>query len=292
MYHVNSLFEVDNILINNSRPEKMRALARTDEPDLSAATAAAYLIGFIPGCLASLVLPVAFGTTRQFRHKLRRALCLAPLRQRRRARDRSFSSSSRGGRGSYENSSTHDVFADMDSDAGILSRHRRLSMEKKLRIEVTYEFEVRNEVVESKDALARAKKDLKLGLARGQEGGQQSQQGQGAGRRDDAMGGGRSRSKSRSRRQQQGGEKGPAAATVVGLQPLENMGSSAGNRNDAPPMISPLDLGRPLPPTPDPEHHGQQELATYPFSVDSQRWDDTDRILPKKPSISFMRGQF
>lgn len=268
----------------------MRALARTDEPDLSAATAAAYLIGFIPGCLASLVLPVAFGTTRQFRHKLRRALCLVPLRQRQR-RGRSSSSFSRGGmgRGSYETSSTHDVFADMDSDAGILSRHRRLSMEKKLRIEVTYEFEVRNEVIESKDALARAKKDLKLGLAR-EEGGQQSQQGQGAGRRDDAMGGGRSRSKSRSRRQQ-GGEKGPAA-TVVGLQPLENMGSSAGNRNDAPPMISPLDLGRPLPPTPDPEHHGQQELATYPFSVDSQRWDDTDRILPKKPSISFMRGQF
>lgn len=230
----------------------MRALAQTDAPDLTAATAVSYIVGFIPGCLASLVLPLAFGTTKQFRDKLRHTL--VPVRLQSPDRRRSHE---------------YNVFVDMDSDAGILSRHRRLSMEKKLRIEVTYEFEVRNEVVESKEALAKAKKDLKLGLAREEERDVIS--------RDTTS------------------EKSPA---TVGLQRLEKKKEKGAGRSGRAAPPKPLDLGRSLPPTPElkmgpgpvPEQF-QQDLSNYPFSVDSSRWDDTARILPKKPSISFMRGQ-
>lgn len=42
----------------------------------------------------------------------------------------------------------HRRYVAMDKDGGMLSRQKRLSMEKRLRIEVTYEFEVRNEQVD------------------------------------------------------------------------------------------------------------------------------------------------
>lgn len=229
----------------------MRALAQTDAPDLTAATAVSYIVGFIPGCLASLVLPLAFGTTKQFRDKLRHTF--VPVRLQSPDRRRSHE---------------YNVFVDMDSDAGILSRHRRLSMEKKLRIEVTYEFEVRNEVVESKEALAKAKKDLKLGLAREE--------------RDVVSRGTTS-------------EKSPATMRLQQVEKKRERGAGKSERA-APPK--PLDLGRSLPPYPElkmgsgPEpEQPQQDLSNYPYSVDSSRWDDTARILPKKPSVSFMRGQ-
>lgn len=216
----------------------MRALTALDSPDLTAATASAYLVGFIPGCLASLVVPLAFGTTKQFRDKLYQTFI--PLRfqsphRRRVSREYSF-------------------FVDMDSDAGILSRKRRLSMEKRLRIEVTYEFEVRNEVVEVVSSAANP--DLDKGLGR-------------AGTIS---------------------EKRPA---TVGTQQVEK--EQGGGKRASPPK--PLNLEQPLPRTPElkltlePEPEFSQDLTTYPFSVDSSRWDDTARILPKKPSISFMRGQ-
>lgn len=248
-----SLFEIDNILINNGRPAKMRALALTSAPDLTAPTAVSYLVGFIPGCLASLVLPVAFGTTRQLRDTLYRAFVPRRLQARPAARRRlrsSSSSSSRPGEGVEEEE--YRYFVDMDSDAGILSRNRRLSMEKRLRIEVTYEFEVRNEVVVVGPG-AEADAGNKLG-GRTREGG-----GAGGGAR---------------------GEKRPATA---GTQQVEKKN---GKRDSWP---QPLVSERPLPPPPAPEN--PRNLSTYPYSVDSHRWDDTASMLPKKPSISFMRGQ-
>lgn len=251
-----SLFEIDNILINNSRPAKMRALALTSSPDLTTGTAISYLVGFIPGCLASLILPMAFGTTKQFRDKLYHTF--VPVR---------FQSPDR--RRSHE----YSVFVDMDSDAGILSRQRRLSMEKKLRIEVTYEFEVRTQVVSS-EVVAAAEKGRKLGIALDEEGAGGS----------GSWKGGTSMS-----------EKAPA---TVGLQQVTERPRFGKSRASPTPESSNWD--RPLPPTPTPEMTmvSKQEpasqptdLSSYPFSVDSSRWDDTARILPKKPSISFMRGQ-
>lgn len=233
----------------------MRALALTSTPDLSAATAASYLAGFIPGCLASLIVPVAFGTTKQFRDKLYHTFI--PVR---------FQSPGR--RRSHE----YSVFVDMDSDAGILSRQRRLSMEKRLRIEVTYEFEVRTQVVSS-EVVAEAEKGLKLGIA--------LDDGEGYSGNGNA---GTSMS-----------EKTPA---TVGLQQVAERQRPGKTRVAA--ASKPSKSKRPLPRTPTPEmtmvskleaETQPKVLSSYPFSVDSHRWDDTARILPKKPSLSFMRGQ-
>lgn len=122
-------FECYNIVGNNSNIASVQRLALSTEPDLTAATARAYLASFIPGCLASLVLALAFCTTRSLR--VRVLQLVVPERwlsyQFRRAAGYRYQA--------------------MDSDAGILSRQKRLSMEKRLRIEVTYEFEIRTEQV-------------------------------------------------------------------------------------------------------------------------------------------------
>lgn len=182
---MSSLFEVDNILINMGRPDSMRVLATTAVPDLSASMAQGYIYGFMPGCLASLVLPLAFGTTKNLRDRLYYAIVPVrlqnPSHRHKNRRSNEFK------------------YVAMDNDNGILSRQKRLSMEKRLRIEVTYEFEVRNEQVEASAVV-----------------------------HDDA---------------------------------------GAAERKE---------LGGP----------------TYPYTVQSHRWDDTERILPRKPSVSFIRGQF
>lgn len=188
----------------------MHQLAARPAPDLSAGTAQATFCSFMPGCLASLVLALAFGTTKSLRDRLRSALvprCLLAARPsssvaaRRQQRQRQ---SQRRRSGEFR-------YVAMDTDNGILSRQRRLSMEKQLRIEVTYEFEIRNEQVEPAPV-------LQLRGARDWE-------------------------------QQQGGGGG-----LLGKS--KKTGGSA-----------------------------------FPYSVESHRWDDTERILPKKPSISLMRGQ-
>lgn len=128
------LFEADNILIL-SRPARVQQIEDATTPDLSAATAQAYFVSFIPGCLASLILALAFGTTRHFRNRLRQVFV-------------SGTGQPSANRHRYGQSKEYKYKA-MDSDNGILSRQKRLSMEKRLRIEVTYEFEIRNESVEA-----------------------------------------------------------------------------------------------------------------------------------------------
>lgn len=198
-----SAFEIDNILINAGHPEAAQRLAQRPSPDLSASTAIATFCSYMPGCLASLILALAFGTTKNMRDRLRSALRSSRRtdphhihyhRRRRRGASGSSSSSltSAGGRPFR--------YVAMDSDNGILSRKKRLSMEKQLRIEVTYEFEIRAEQVEVPPVLQ----------LRGEN---------------------------------------TASKKKVG-------GGSA-----------------------------------FPYSVEEHQWDDTERILPKKPSISVMRGQ-
>lgn len=160
----------------------MRELATTSAPDLSLSTTQAYIFSFMPGCLASLILPLAFGTTKNLRDRLYYAV--VPVRFQNRSHR-------------HKNRQSNEFkYVTMDSDNGVLSRQKRLSMEKRLRIEVTYEFEVRNESVQS---------------------------------------------------------------------PVDETG--AAERKE---------LGGPA----------------YPYTVESHRWDDTERILPKKPSVSIIRGQF
>lgn len=164
----------------------------------------------MPGCLASLVIALAFGTTKSLRGRLR--VAFAPPRSRRRSRRREHDvdvnvsanadpsrSRSRSRRRRRPRSGEFRYVA-MDTDNGILSRQKRLSMEKQLRIEVTYEFEIRNEQV---------------------------------------------------------------AAPVLQLRG-QGQGAGGGRRAGA---------------------------SKFPYSVESHRWDDTERILPKKPSVSVMRGQ-
>lgn len=129
------LFEIDNILLINQHPDQIQKLVLADAPDLSAAAAQAYFASFIPGCLASLILALAFGTTKHFRVRLHRLFVVACKGQSKEKRHR------------YGRSKEYRYNA-MDSDNGILSRQKRLSMEKRLRIEVTYEFEIRNESAE------------------------------------------------------------------------------------------------------------------------------------------------
>lgn len=168
----------------------MIQLSHTSAPDLSPETARASLVAFMPGCLASLMLLLAFGTTAHFRGRVYQLLVPACLQSARRRRALRMSSDL--------------TYASMDHDGGMLSRQKRLSMEQHLRIQVTYEFEVRNEQV--------SRPGSKAGL--GKAGG--------------AGGGG---------------------------------------------ML------------------GKGGSLTYPYSVESHQWDDTERILPKKPSVSFIRGQ-
>ncbi|KAJ4391693.1 hypothetical protein N0V93_005313 [Gnomoniopsis smithogilvyi] len=183
------LFEVDNILLilGQSRADNIQVVANSTSPDLSASTAQAYFASFIPGCLASLVLALAFGTTRQYRNRLRNIFVSRQWQQ------------SNGRRHRYGQSKEYKYKA-MDTDNGILSRQKRLSMEKRLRIEVTYEFEIRN----------------------------------------------------------------------------ESAGTNASNEEEKPSRGS-IRKG---------------ESSTFPYSVESHRWNDTATILPRKPSASvLMRGQ-
>lgn len=235
----------------------MRRLAATARPDLSAATAQAFFGGFMPGCLASLIVALAFGTTKHLRGHLRRALvtprggCFCGLFSSSSSTSaaaapsmttNTMASSSSTMRGSsrphgHKHHRSDDFrrrrYMSMDTDNGILSRRKRLSMEKQLRIEVTYEFEIRNEQVEVPPSL---KAPAAGGVGGGAGGG-----GKGGG---GSVGGGGG-----------GGGKG-AREVLAGVLPVAK---SVGSR-------------------------------TYPYSVESHRWDDTERILPKKPSISIMRG--
>lgn len=129
-----SLFEVQNIVSNGQHPEQLRELALTTAPDLSAASAQGYFANFIPGCLASILLLVAFGTTKSLRDRMYQLF--VPERWHSAVR-----------RHMYRKSAEY-RYHPMDSDNGILSRRKRLSMEKQLRIQVTYEFEIRNESAE------------------------------------------------------------------------------------------------------------------------------------------------
>lgn len=128
------LFEVDNILLISapSRVTAMEQIATSTSPDLSVSSAQSYFASFIPGCLASLILALAFGTTKHFRTRLQNMFLSRQWKQ------------ADGRRHRYGQSREYKYKA-MDSDNGILSRQKRLSMEKRLRIEVTYEFEIRNE---------------------------------------------------------------------------------------------------------------------------------------------------
>lgn len=183
------LFEVDNILLiqGQSRADSIKRIGNSTSPDLSASAAQAYFASFIPGCLASLILPLAFGTTRQYRNRLRKIFVSRQWQ-------------GNGRRHKYSQSREYKYKA-MDSDTGILSRQKRLSMEKRLRIEVTYEFEIRNESVEASPSKDDEEKLSKGSIRRG-------------------------------------------------------------------------------------------ESSTYPYNVESHRWNDTETILPKKPSPSmFTRSQ-
>lgn len=132
-----SLFEVDNILLTSgqSRVDSINQVAASTTPDLSVSSAQGYFASFIPGCLASLILALAFGTTKHFRTRLQNIFSSRKWKQ------------TDGRRHRYGQSKEYKYKA-MDSDNGILSRQKRLSMEKRLRIEVTYEFEIRNESAE------------------------------------------------------------------------------------------------------------------------------------------------
>ncbi|ROW05045.1 hypothetical protein VSDG_00511 [Cytospora chrysosperma] len=105
----------------------------TTKPDLTASTAVSIMNEFVPGCLAGLMLLLCFGTTRQFRRKLYRTF--VPMRFQRPLAGRSVSPAM-------------SAYAAMDDDPGVLSRQRRLSVERKMKIQVTTEVEVKLEVLE------------------------------------------------------------------------------------------------------------------------------------------------
>ncbi|PSR83193.1 hypothetical protein BD289DRAFT_289567 [Coniella lustricola] len=125
------VFEVWNIQSYTALFGTILAVSKTTAPDLSAATARSWFVSHMPGCLASLILPLAFATTRNFSQRIYQTLVPRRLqsfeRRRRFRRTAEF------------------TYVGMDVDKGMLSRQKRLSMEKRLRIEVTYEFEVRTE---------------------------------------------------------------------------------------------------------------------------------------------------
>lgn len=175
-----SLFEVDNILTNKSRSIKIKELAETSEPDLSASTARSWFADYMTGCLAGLVLPLAFATTKNFSERIYQTFVPRCLQ-------------SRAKRLKYRQSNEV-TWRAMDDDNGILSRQKRLDMEQRLRIEVTCEFEVRIEEPTTR-------------------------------------------------------------ASVAAAQNVGNGGS-----------------------------------ATYPYSVEDHHWDDTEQFLPRKPSVTVLRG--
>lgn len=187
-----SLFEVQNIVFNGQHPEHVRTLALTSSPDLTAETAQGYFVSFITGCLASLLLLLAFGTTKSLRDRIYQLF--VPERWHSAVR-----------RHMYRKSAEY-RYQPMDSDNGLLSRQKRLSMEKRLRIEVTYEFEIRNESVE------------------------------------------------------------------VAAAPLGENKSQGGSHM--------------------PGHMRSGSPALFDNGRKDNRWEDTEKILPKKPSVSMMRGQF
>ncbi|POS77079.1 hypothetical protein DHEL01_v204540 [Diaporthe helianthi] len=124
-------FEGYNIVVQLTYNHMDLSDSLTTEPDLSASKAQSIIASFIPGCVAGLFLLICFGTTRQFRRKLYKTF--VPLRFQRAYSDQSMTSS----RASY---------AAMDNDPGVLSRQRRLSMERKMEIQVTTEVEIKMEI--------------------------------------------------------------------------------------------------------------------------------------------------
>lgn len=105
----------------------------TSEPDLTASTAVSIFTQFMPGCLASLMLLLCFGTTRQFRRRIYKTF--VPMRIQRMGKASSFCS-------------TTASYASMDDDPGVLSRQRRLSVERRMKIQVTTELEIKLEVLD------------------------------------------------------------------------------------------------------------------------------------------------
>ncbi|KAG8166458.1 hypothetical protein KVR01_002147 [Diaporthe batatas] len=128
-----SAFEGYNIFVQLNYNHMDISDSLTTEPDLSASKAQTIIASFIPGCVAGLFLLICFGTTRQFRRKLYKTF--VPIRFQRARSDQSMTSS----RASY---------AAMDDDPGVLSRQRRLSMERKMEIQVTTEVEIKLEVLD------------------------------------------------------------------------------------------------------------------------------------------------
>ncbi|KAK2614533.1 hypothetical protein N8I77_001345 [Diaporthe amygdali] len=128
-----SAFEGYNIAVQVTYNHMDIQDSLTAEPDLSVGKAQSTIAAFIPGCVAGLFLLVCFGTTRQFRRKLYKTF--VPERFQRASSGESMTSS----RASY---------AAMDDDPGILSRQRRLSMERKMQIQVTTEVEIKMEVLD------------------------------------------------------------------------------------------------------------------------------------------------
>lgn len=107
--------------------------ALTSEPDLTASTAVSVFTQFMPGCLASMMLLLCFGTTRQFRRRIYKTF--VPTRLQRVGSASSFCS-------------TTASYAAMDDDPGVLSRQRRLSVERRMKIQVTTELEITLEVLD------------------------------------------------------------------------------------------------------------------------------------------------
>lgn len=128
-----SAFEGYNIVVQVTYNHMDISDSLTPEPDLTASKAQSTIAAFIPGCVAGLFLLICFGTTRQFRRKLYKTF--VPVRFQRASSGQSMTSS----RASY---------AAMDDDPGVLSRQRRLSMERKMQIQVTTEVEIKMEVLD------------------------------------------------------------------------------------------------------------------------------------------------
>ncbi|KAL2293056.1 hypothetical protein FJTKL_08058 [Diaporthe vaccinii] len=128
-----SAFEGYNIVVQVTYNHMDISDSLTAEPDLTASKAQSTMAAFIPGCVAGLFLLLCFGTTRQFRRRLYKTF--VPVRFQRASSGQSMTSS----RASY---------AAMDDDPGVLSRQRRLSMERKMQIQVTTEVEIKMEVLD------------------------------------------------------------------------------------------------------------------------------------------------
>lgn len=128
-----SAFEGYNIVVQVTYNHMDISDSLTAEPDLTASKAQSTIAAFIPGCVAGLFLLICFGTTRQFRRKLYKTF--VPVRFQRASSGQSITSSTAS-------------YAAMDDDPGVLSRQRRLSMERKMQIQVTTEVEIKMEVLD------------------------------------------------------------------------------------------------------------------------------------------------